>query len=170
MPLITKIRDNMTTMFSVFAGVFVVYIVLDWGMDITGRRSSNRQAQASDIGLVDGDRITIRDYEDLVKQTTDNQRTQMGGELDDNQIRMIRDQVWNQMVEDLLYNHEVKRLGISVSDKEVSDMLLGENPPDFLKKQFTDSTGTFHRDQYESAIKNPANRAKMIDLEKALRK
>src|SRR5260370_19003374 len=97
MPLITKIRDNMTTMFSVFAGVFVVYIVLDWGMDITGRRSSNRQAQASDIGKVDGDRITMKDYEDLVKQTTDNQRAQSGGELDDDQTRQILDELRGQL-------------------------------------------------------------------------
>src|SRR5262245_40847442 len=170
MPLITKIRDNMTTMFSVFAGVFVVYIVLDWGMDITGRRASSRQVQASEAGQVDGDHITLREYEEQVKTTTDNQRAQMGAELDDNQIRMIREQVWTQMVEDRLYQHEMKRLGISVSDNEIRQMLEGDNPPEFLKQQFTDSTGTFHQDQYLSALKNPSNRAKVIELENALRK
>ena len=46
MPLMTRIRESMTKIFAIFAGVFVVYIVLDWGMDITGRKDANRSADA----------------------------------------------------------------------------------------------------------------------------
>ena len=38
MPLMTKIRESMTKIFAVFAGVFVIYIIFDWGMDFTGRK------------------------------------------------------------------------------------------------------------------------------------
>jgi len=38
MPLMTQIRNNMTKAFAIFAVFFIVYIVLDWGMDITGRK------------------------------------------------------------------------------------------------------------------------------------
>ena len=44
----TKIRDNLTKAFAVFAVFFIVYIVLDWGMDITGRKGR---------GLTGGDHI-----------------------------------------------------------------------------------------------------------------
>src|SRR5207247_9549766 len=140
-PLMTKIRDNMTTFFSVFAGVFVVYIVLDWGMDITGRRHSTRQAEASEVGKIDGESISTREFSDLVKQASDNQKTQTGSQPDENQLRTLRDDVWNQLVDQRLYDREIKRLGISVSDKEISDLIMGDSPPDFLKKQFVDSTG-----------------------------
>ena len=43
MPLMTRIRESLSTFFSVFAGLFVIYIVLDWGMDITGRRHTDRK-------------------------------------------------------------------------------------------------------------------------------
>ena len=41
MALMTKIRDNMTTAFAVFAGMFIIYVVLDWGLDLTGRKGQH---------------------------------------------------------------------------------------------------------------------------------
>lgn len=170
MPLMTKIRESMTTFFSVFAGLFVVYIVLDWGMDITGRRHTKELANAQEIGVINGQVIPTKEFSDLVKQATDNQKAQTGTEPDENQIRLIRDQVWNQLVDQKLYDDEIKRLGITVSDKEILDWVTGENPPDFLQKQFTDSTGKFDRVRYDATIKNPRNKDIMVRVEDALRK
>ena len=115
MPLMTKIRESMTTFFSVFAGLFVVYIVLDWGMDITGRRHTKQLAEAQEIGVINGEVISTKEFSDMVKQASDNEKAQTGTEPDENQIRLIRDQVWNQFVEDKLYTDEIKRVGITVS-------------------------------------------------------
>jgi parvulin-like peptidyl-prolyl isomerase len=170
MPLMTKIRESMTTFFSVFAGVFVVYIVLDWGMDITGRRHTKQLAESQEIGTINGQAIPTKEFTELVKQATDNQKAQTGTEPDENQLRTLRDQVWNQMIDQKLYDDEIKRLGITVADKEIVDWVTGENPPDFLQKQFTDSTGTFDRVRYDATIKNPKNKDIMVRVEDALRK
>ncbi len=170
MPLMTQIRERMTTFFSVFAGLFVIYIVLDWGMDITGRRQSSRLADAQEIGEINGVSISTREFSDLVRQTSDNQKQQTGTEPDENQLRVIRDQVWNQIVEDRLYSEEIQRLGITVTDNEIRDWVFGDNPPDFLRRQFTDSTGNFDRVRYESTVKDPRNKAIMVKVEDALRK
>ena len=68
----------MTTIFAIFAGVFVVYIVLDWGMDITGRKNSNRSAESQMIGTVNGKGISYREFSDAVQQNIENQRAQTG--------------------------------------------------------------------------------------------
>jgi len=170
MPLMTKIRENLATFFSVFAGLFVVYIVLDWGMDITGRRHSTRMAEAQEIGKINGQPILAKDFADMVRRAVENQKTQTGQEPDENQQRMIRDQVWNQLVDQMLYDEEIKKLGIMVTDQEIIDWVKGENPPDFLRQQFTDSTGTFNRQAYDATIMDPKNKAIMVRVEDALRK
>ena len=38
MALMTDIRNNLAKLFGVLAVFFIVMIVFDWGMDITGRR------------------------------------------------------------------------------------------------------------------------------------
>jgi parvulin-like peptidyl-prolyl isomerase len=166
----TKIRENMATVFPFIAGSFVLLIIFDWGFDLSGRRQNKQQAQSQELGSVNGELIPVKEFSDQVRMTADNQKTQTGTDPDENQLRVIRDQVWNQMVEQRLYDEQIVRLGITVPDKEIVDWVMGENPPEFLKRQFIDSTGAFNRILYESALKNPTNRSKMVDLEKALRK
>src|ERR1041385_622201 len=169
MPLMTKIRDSMTTVFAVFAGVFVVYIVLDWGMDITGRKSARNASASQEVGSINGEVILYPEFAELVRQASENQKAQTGTDPDENDLRTIRDQVWNQMIEQHLYGEEIKHLGITVSDQEIIDWVRGENPPDFLRKQFTDSTGTFNRKGYEAAIQDPRNKAIWVRVEGVLR-
>lgn len=169
MPLMTRIRESMTKIFAVFAGVFVVYIVLDWGMDLGGTKSARMAADAQIIGYVDDEGIQVREFNDLVQQNLDAQRAQTGADPDEFQVRMVRDQVWNNLVTQRLYDREIERLGLGVSDQEIVDVVKGDNPPDFLRTQFTDSTGTFNRQAYDTAINDPRNRQIMVTLERAIR-
>ncbi|TAK57551.1 MAG: hypothetical protein EPO24_09790 [Bacteroidetes bacterium] len=170
MPLMTKIRENMTRTFAVFAGVFVVYIVLDWGMDLGGRKSAQRSVEAQEIGKINGHSILAKDFAELVRQTAENQKAQTGNEPDENQLRAIRDQIWTQLVEEKIFEDEIERLGITVTNQEIVDWVRGDNPPAFLRQQFTDSLGNFNRQGYESAIQNPQNAPIWIRVEDFLRK
>jgi peptidyl-prolyl cis-trans isomerase D len=170
MPLMTKIRENLSTFFSIFAGVFVVYIVLDWGMDITGRKRAKSMAASQEIGKINGQAIQAKEFSEMVRRAVDNQKTQTGTEPDENQQQTIRDQIWNQLVDQALYDKEIERLGIKVTDQEIVDWVKGDNPPDFLRQQFTDSTGAFNRQAYETTIMNPQNKSIMVRVEDALRK
>src|SRR5919108_2657634 len=133
MPLMTKIRESLSKVFAVFAGVFVVYIVLDWGMDITGRKRGGRGGDIQEVGWIDGEGISVKEYSDMVKTAADQQKTQSGSEPDENQLRTIRDQVWTQLVDERLSEKEANRLGIKVTDQEIIDWVRGDSPPEFLK-------------------------------------
>ncbi|HUL42735.1 MAG TPA: peptidylprolyl isomerase [Bacteroidota bacterium] len=169
MPLMTKIRESLSTFFSIFAGLFVIYIVLDWGMDITGRRHQDR-TKSQEIGEINGHVIYAKDFADLVRRAADNQKKQSGTEPDEEQQKSLRDQIWNELVDQTLYDDQIKRLGITVPDQEIVDWVRGDNPPSFLKQQFTDSTGTFNRQQYEATIMDPKNKDIMVQVEDGLRK
>ena len=169
MPLMTKIRESLGTFFLVFSVVFVAYMVLDWGMDITGRRRGDR-TQSQEIGKINGHEVFIKDFTDLVRRASDNQKSQTGSEPNDEQIKSIRDQVWNQLVDETLYDEQIKRFGITVTDQEIIDWVRGNDPPAFLKQQFTDSTGTFNRQAYDATIMDPKNKEIMVRVEDGLRK
>jgi parvulin-like peptidyl-prolyl isomerase len=167
MPLMTQIRNNLTKAFAVFAVFFIVYIVLDWGMDLTGRR---HQATKDYVGKVNGTKITYREFSELLKQQTDAYRKQTGAESDEETERQLRTQVWNMLVQQALVEQELNRLGIVVTDEEVRDILLGSTPPEMVAGQFRDSTGQFNRAAYEQAIMNPQNRTAVIQVEDQVRR
>jgi len=167
MPLMTQIRNNLTKAFAVFAVFFIVYIVLDWGMDITDRKGRSGKDY---IGKVDGTKISYGEFSALLKQQTDAYRKQSGAEADEETDRQLRTQVWNMLVQQILVDHELGRLGIVVTDEEVRDILLGNTPPEMVAGQFRDSIGQFNRAAYEQAIMNPQNRDAVIQVEDQVRR
>ncbi|HTP12373.1 MAG TPA: SurA N-terminal domain-containing protein, partial [Bacteroidota bacterium] len=167
MPLMTQIRNNLTKAFAAFAVLFIVYIVLDWGMDLTGRKGFRGNEEV--IGQVDGKNIEYKDFSEAVRRTADQQKKQSGTDLDDETERQVRSQVWNSMVDEILIEKEIARLGISVTDQEIVDWVQGPNPPEFLVNQFKDSTGTFRRDAYYAAMRDPQNRQAWVQVEDVLR-
>jgi len=166
MSIMTKMRENMAGIFAVFAVVFILYIIFDWGMDLLSRRSRDT---GDVIGKVNGRPIHSKEFSDIVQNLTEAQKRE-GVEEDERLAGQIRDQAWTMVVNQILLDQEKEKLGIKVTDQEIIDWVRGENPPDFLVKQFTDSAGTFNRSAYEAALRDPQNSAIWVQIEKALRK
>jgi peptidyl-prolyl cis-trans isomerase D len=166
MPLMTQIRNSMTKLFGAFAILFILYIMLDWGMDLTGLKRRGGDA----IGVVNGQDISSKEYSDVYRRAVEAQRAQSGGQLDDETERQIQEQVWGLLVNQILVNQEMDRLGITVSDQEIVDWVRGPNPPEALVNQFRDTaTGQFNRTNYEMALNDPRNREAWIAYERQLR-
>lgn len=169
MPLMSSIRKNLATMFAVLAFLFILMIVFEWGMDLSGRSRGFIGGDPDAIGEVNGEKISYKQFADLVKRASEAQKNQTGQEPDDETRRMIRSQVWNQLVEEILVRDEIQRLGITVTDQEIRDVVQGPNPPEFLVSQFRDSTGTFRRDAYLQAMMNPQNKDAWLQVEEIVR-
>ena len=151
MPIMTRMRDSMPVILFGLLIAFLITIVFEWGMDYLGIRGG----QQDFVGKVNGKKITYREFSELVKTMSDNAKAQSGQEPDDATSREIRDQAWQSIVTERLVAEEVKRLGITVSDQELRDWVFGDNPPQELRRNFTDSTGNFNREMYEQVLTNP---------------
>jgi len=164
----TKIRDRMTTAFAVFAGIFIIYIVLDWGMDITGRKG--RSGKYSALVTINDTEISYEEFAAKLNQAIEQQKQQNEGkELDESQVENVREQLFNSVVNEELLKQEAERIGLSVNDDEIREWVFGNNPPQFLTQQFIDSTGNLNRDQYETALKDPRNKTIIMQVEQTLR-
>jgi peptidyl-prolyl cis-trans isomerase D len=166
MALMTQIRNNLAKAFAVFAALFIVYIVLDWGMDLPQMRPG---FTGDVVGVVNGNKLTYREFSEMLRREIENYRAQSGAEPDDDTERYLRDQVWNAFVQQTLIEEEIDRLGIEVADKEIIDIVHGPDPPEFLVQNFRDSLGNFNRSAYDQAIADPQNRSAWVQVEQALR-
>jgi peptidyl-prolyl cis-trans isomerase D len=169
MPLMSKIRERLAVIFGVFAAFFIIYIIFDWGMDITGRKG--RGGGGSDvIGEVNGQIVHASQLNELVREAADRQKQQTGKELDDDAYQQLRQQQWDNLVTQILIDQEIEKLGLTVTDPELVNWVRGDNPPESLVRRFTDSTGKFNREMYDMALNDPRLKSEWAKIESGLRR
>lgn len=160
MGTLSNIRKVSPYLLGIFAVVFIGFMVLS-DADINTLIKQGQNMQNAFIGKVNGEKILYKDYEEKVKTQMEQERAQSqnpDAEIDEVRIRQT---VWNQMVDNILINQAAKKLGITVTKEEIRDQLI-ENPPDYLKKSFTDSSGKFMRDIYLELVTKPENYVKYL--------
>lgn len=152
MGVLTRMREVSPYILAFGVIVFIGFMAfgdVPWG-DITSGNSTSLNERP--IGVVNGTNILYGEFSKRVQQQVDQQRQgKPDVEVDEAQIRQ---QVWDQMVQEILIKQEAERAGIAVSDEELRDILL-ENPPDYLTQSFKDSTGRFDRSRYLQVITRP---------------
>lgn len=117
------------------------------------------------VGSINGVEVSYQEFQGAVERQRETQKQQTGNDIPEEQFDQFRDQVWESLITEKLIEQEVQRLGITVSDQEVKDIILGEDPPAFLKQNFIDSLGRFNRQMYEEAIFNPQNEKILLQAE-----
>jgi parvulin-like peptidyl-prolyl isomerase len=166
MAIMTKMRDNMPAILIGLVVMFLITIVFDWGMNYLGLTSQKNDPV---VGVVNGKEIKYTEFNKIVDQARENQKAQSGQDIEDDQLPMFRDQVWESYVNQILIEQEVEKLGIKVTDDEIYEIITGENPPEFLKKNFIDSLGNFNRQLYLQAIMDPRNKEALAQAEDYVR-
>src|SRR5687767_11650124 len=95
------------------------------------------------LGEVNGTKINAVEFEERFKRAEELYR-QQGFPMNDMMRNNIRESLWNEYVDNAIMDDRYEELGLSVSDKELSDILYGANPPQDLRQQFTDpNTGQY---------------------------
>ncbi|TNE34358.1 hypothetical protein EP342_02935 [bacterium] len=146
-----RIRTLSPWILTAFAVIFILFMAVS-GIDFQslGVGSSNPQTMA--IANVNGKEIKYLDYEKQVAQELENRRQQNpDAPIDDKQVR---NQMWNTIIDGELTDQYAKKIGSYVTDDVIAYELL-TNPPDFMKKRFTDSAGTFQAQIYQELLTDP---------------
>ncbi|NQV38190.1 MAG: peptidylprolyl isomerase [Candidatus Marinimicrobia bacterium] len=106
------------------------------------------------LGKVNSESISPDYFSQLVSQQLEQVRSS-GQEINDQQINKTRKEVWDNLVQEILMQQEIKRLDISATNDEVL-YHLRNNPPPFLQSNSSFLTnGAFDPVKYEQAISNP---------------
>jgi peptidyl-prolyl cis-trans isomerase D len=139
MSIIQNIRDKAAwIIIGAIALALIAFIVQD-----AFQNQSIFQSNPTTLGTVAGKKIDAASFEERFKQT-EAQYTSQGYPMNENMRQNIREALWNEYVEDAIMSKRYEDLGIYTSDKELSDILFGANPPQELRQQFTDpNTGIY---------------------------
>jgi peptidyl-prolyl cis-trans isomerase D len=140
MSIIQNIRERGAwIIFTIIVIALVAFILQD------GVGRQNRGSNTNTIGTVNGQHIQKADFEEKVEIQVQNYAAQ----------GIKREQIigflWNQEVDLLLFKSEQEKLGITVGNKELSDVLFGNESP--FRQEFTDrATGEFKANDARQAI------------------
>jgi peptidyl-prolyl cis-trans isomerase D len=149
MGIISRMRDISPYMLVIFVVSFIAFMVAS---DSNIGTIINSSSTGSVVGTINGEEVSYQEFELRVKEQADMQRQQNPqAEVDEN---IIRQAVWDQFVEEALIRQAGQAAGIKVTQDEVLDIML-DSPPEYLTRNFTDSSGTFNRQAYLDVMTNP---------------
>ncbi len=141
MSVIQRIRDKGAwIIFAIIALALIAFILQD-GMG----RGRGSFSNTTTIGVVNGEKIERTDFE---QKLSIQERLYAGQGA---QREQLVGALWNQEVDRVLMNQEYEKLGLTISPKELSDILFGPNSP--FKQEFTDpATGVFMVNEAKKAV------------------
>ena len=146
MAAIGKIRQHYGILV-IIIGLALLAFVLGDLMKSSGTR------RATDLAVVNGEKVTYQDFENRVQQVVNYQKSLKGNLTRDDEFN-IRNSVLNEMIKDIIMQKEYKALGITVSNDELQDLLVGENPHQYVVRNFSDNEGKFDRESLMQTLAN----------------
>jgi len=85
------------------------------------------------VGKINGRSIDARTYQNIVQQSIDARQRQSPGAMGLDDYQQVRDEVWDQIVQNSVLDAEYRRRGISVSEDEVVQAIRTSPLPEFQK-------------------------------------
>ena len=156
MSIIQNIRDKGAWIIFTIIVIALIAFVLQDGIGKQGNTT------VTDLGTVNGVSINKINFEEKLEIQVQNYASQ--GIKREQLIGFL----WNQEVDRLLYINEQEKLGITVGNKEITDVLFGTESP--FKQEFTDpNTGEFKVNDAKQAIaqvKKSKNQEQINQIEK----
>jgi peptidyl-prolyl cis-trans isomerase D len=134
MSVIQKIRDKYARWAVIAIALSLVgFIMMD---AFAGKGSFFNNRGSNTIGKINGTAISRIDF--------DRKMQVFGARTPEEQKAGLIQNLWDYEVNNVLVAKEAEKLGLTVTDKEMRDVLYGNNPPQFISQYFTDpNTGRF---------------------------
>ena len=165
MGVMNKMRESTGVVLWILVIAFgVIFMLQDTNVfDVIG-------STGNAIAQVNGSRITLDEYNGTVNARVEAYRQQTGESIPPQLLDTERDRIFEQLVDDRLREQEMNRLGIVVTDDEVRDMVLGENPHQLIKVYFSDGQGGVDRALLQNFIEDPDASQDLVRIEDYLRR
>lgn len=124
---------------ALFLGL-IGFIATDWTRVVEVFSMSSHNI----VGTINGKDIDLMEFNNKVDEYTNVIKTRNGlTNLTDEQMQSIRDQVWQNYVETELIASETNELGLTVTDRELQQILIKGEHPMLLQTPFRNQQGQF---------------------------
>lgn len=107
------------------------------------------------LGKVNGKKITIEMYQQKI-QDMYNRYAEMYKDqpMDDNTRRSLENQAWQALVDDILWEQQIKKNHIKITEDDVLTEMQNNPPQELMQNESLQTNGIFDKSKYLSALKN----------------
>ena len=159
MATLQKIRNRGKILIATLGLALFAFIAEEFVRSLSYTQAENHQR----VGKIYGEKINVQEFNAMVEEYTDVVKFTQGiNTLTDDQLAMFRDQVWQSLVNEKLMEKECEKLGLTVTDAEMQDIINNGRNPLLAQTPFRTAQGGFDVNalkqflsQYNEVISNP---------------
>ena len=152
MSIIGTLRNKMGKFLVFVVGFSIASFVLG---DILGPSSTLFGGNDTKIGTIKGEDIDFTSFQSLFEEFSYNYSLNNGTSPSPNDVLLLREQVWEKFIQDIAFQSEYDKLGITVTSPELVEMVQGNNIHPVVRQAFTSpETGVFESEQVVFFLKN----------------
>lgn len=145
MALIKQIRQRTGLMIGVIAGGLILFLL---GGDLLSPNSTLLNSNKNIVGEIAGEDITLEEYSLKVEEFKGLFQQRNGRLPSEPEMVSVREQAWQAMIVERVFDEEYRKLGLTVSNAELVDMVQGKNIVPELRAQLVNpQTGQFDKNQ-----------------------
>ncbi len=174
MAIIGKIRSYSGLLIAIVGVGLAAFVLGD--LFQYGPRRGDDILKRMKVGKVEGTTIIYPEFDDRVNQYVDNWKQRTGeSSVGEQQMFQIRQQVWNDLKNEILFEKEIEKIGIAVTSEELLEMIVGTEPHPFIVQSFSDpQTGQFNANEVKNFVRNidmmePQVRQQWLMIEQMIR-
>ncbi|WP_370088199.1 SurA N-terminal domain-containing protein [Ekhidna sp.] len=171
MALIGTLRNKMG---KIVVGAIMVTMVAFIGTDLIGNSTLLGGGDNPDIGEMAGESISNTQFQNKVDELSYNFAINTGRNPLQQETDQIRNQAWNALILEKVYEKQFEELGIVVTNNELVDMVQGSNISPQIMQFFADpQTGQFSKENVTAFLGSlqqapPQQRNSWISFEQSL--
>lgn len=161
MATLQKIRSKGPLLMIVVGLALFAFIAEEFFRSMQSASAESKQR----VGEIYGESLSYQDFQAMVDEYTEVVKLTRGANsLDSEEMTQIRDHVWNTYVQNKLIEHEAEKLGLTVTDAEVQEIINKGQSQYLMQTPFrNEQTGAFDVNMlkkfladYDNMKKNPS--------------
>ena len=141
MAALGKIRSKGAILVGAISLALVAFLAGDAARSCEGMKGESRQQ----IGEILGKKISVQDYQKLIDEYQSAIKfTMQRDNLTDQELKQVEDQVWQQLVSNRVIEADAEKVGLTVTEKEIQNVLNEGTNPMLVQTPFVNQqTGRF---------------------------
>jgi peptidyl-prolyl cis-trans isomerase D len=118
-------------------------------VDLSGLSGGGGLLTRTSVGKVNGKAVDIRAFQASVQQAIDARQRQSGAPLSLEEVAQVRDQVWEQAIQGIIFRAEYERYGLRTTPAEIAEAIRVSPPREIIEDPTFQTDGKFDITKYQ---------------------
>lgn len=166
--MMRELRKRMSIFLWVVAVAFILFIFLQWGMNVAGTKGERGNVRV--VAKVNDIPIRTRVYSEKLNQTINRFRENRNlNYLDPLMERVIEENAFEELIQKVIVADKMEENNIDITEKEVTEIIKNSPPQEVLEDSSMYTHGRFDPQKYLEVLLSPRNRYFLYEQEKRIK-